>query len=784
MSMQQNRSKTPLSSILQASKNSNASGANILKLTQENIINTIPNATDFKRRPNSAKNSEYSIPMYDTMSVASTRSRTKSSHTSEKNNTNDDDDVSVLSFNSSYSTKQINNETSNETNEAEKMKKNDDDDDNISVISFQSNFSEYTNHDNKTITKDILENSKKSISNLPTDIYKILKTFHNTKDDVKYRSKFQIPSEFNVYYYLLRYPRFGNIYDYNYKKVVGLYKHYFEVGKQTHPMDDKYYRIRYSIPDIFDYETYYKRYEAQLKNIRLKHDNVSVYRYYYRHGFRSFPLDTYYLRLYMKIHKYFDIQILFQRYNELKDFEETFNTNNEIEIYNFYNSINKDKFCLDDQYFRLFFHIPDDFKIKCYRKRYNHISEIVSLEKQEDCETYAYFEKSGKNNYPLDEKYYFILNSVSRYFDTIIYKKRYNENFQTNDSYEKITNFYSQHLDSHPLDEQYFGMKYNIQDDFNWKKYGEAFSQYFDNIEDARNMGKMYELYHKKFHEKYEKKIYDHYLILKNDLSSVNKELYNKLYLFMFEHVDDETFNRFSDWKLTYSNIYGAMLNATTKDDFIFRKKMSLLLRKCNFSSERDYRAYIRVSDFCELEEYYQPMTTKHIKQVTKYYTENELVEKRPVYRRRMVAKKSEELTEEEKGGKIDPNEDKNRLAELLKKYNKDEPQPNHVPTNKANNISAPNFAALGSLNLGKVISTLRDKRNKKNNTNEEQNKIELQTQPQSEPEPQQLIQQVNINSNNSNNSKSKVNDLLEKITKGMSEGADLQTIAQELKQK
>lgn len=782
--MQQNRSKTPLSSILQASKNSNSSGANILKLTQENIINTIPNATDFKRRPNSAKNSEYSIPMYDTMSVASTRSRTKSSHTSGKNNTNDDDDISVLSFNSSYSTKQINNETEDETNETEKMKKKDDDDDNISVISFQSNFSEYTNHDNKTITKDILENSKKSISNLPTDIYKILKTFHNTKDDVKYRSKFQIPSEFNVYYYLLRYPRFGNIYDYNYKKVVGLYKHYFEVGKQTHPMDDKYYRIRYSIPDIFDYETYYKRYEAQLKNIRLKHDNVSVYRYYYRHGFRSFPLDTYYLRLYMKIHKYFDIQILFQRYNELKDFEETFNTNNEIEIYNFYNSINKDKFCLDDQYFRLFFHIPDDFKIKCYRKRYNHISEIVSLEKQEDCETYAYFEKSGKNNYPLDERYYFILNSVPDYFDIISYKKRYNENFQTNDSYEKITNFYSQHVNSHPLDEQYFEMKYNIQDDFNWKKYGEAFSQYFDNIEDARNMGKMYELYHKKFHEKYEKKMYDHYLILKNDLSSVNKELYNKLYLFMFEDVDDETFNRFSDWKLTYSNIYSAMLNAKMKDDFIFRKKMSLLLRKCNFSSERDYRAYIRVSDFCELEEYYQSMTTKHIKQITKYYTEKELVEKRPVYRRRMVAKKSEELTEEEKGDKIDPNEDKNKLTELLKKYNKDEPQTNYVPTNKANNISAPNFAALGSLNLGKVISTIRDKRNKKNNTNEEQNKIEPQPQPEPEPEPQQLIQQVNINSNNSNNSKSKVNDLLEKITKGMSEGADLQTIAQELKQK
>ena len=70
MSTQQNRTNTPLSSILQASKNSNnISSPNILKLTQENIDSTIPNAKDFKRNPNSAKNSEYSIPMFDTMSV-------------------------------------------------------------------------------------------------------------------------------------------------------------------------------------------------------------------------------------------------------------------------------------------------------------------------------------------------------------------------------------------------------------------------------------------------------------------------------------------------------------------------------------------------------------------------------------------------------------------------------------------------------------------------------------------------------------------------------------------
>jgi hypothetical protein len=805
MSTQQNRGKTPLSSILQASQNSNASNTNILKLTQENIRSTIPNESDYRRNTNSTKNSEYSIPMYDTMSVASTRSRNRTRpKTHEKietdknvhnnNDDNDDDNISVLSFNSTYTAKTTNSERYNDNG----------DDDNASVISFQSTFSEYTNNDNKTITNDILEKSKKTISNLPSDIYKILKTFHNTKDDVKYRSKFQIPSEFNVYYYLLRYPRFGNIYDYNYKKVVGLYKHYYEAAKRTHPMDDKYYRIRYSIPDIFNYETYYERYQPQLKNMRLKSDNISVYRYYYRHGFKTFPLDTLYLRLYMKIHKYFDIQMLFQRYDELKDYEETFNTANEIEVYNFYNSINKDKFSIDDKYFRLFFHIPNEFESNSYRKRYNHISEINALQNQEDCETYAYFEKSGKMHHTLDEKYYFILHSLpedfdcsvykKRYpekfeesdsyqqittfyaknkescsldekyyfilhslpedFDCSVYKKRYPEKFEESDSYQQITTFYAKNKESYSLDEQYFEMKYNIQNDFNWKKYGEAFFNFLDNMEDARNMGKMYRLYNEKFHEKHEKKIYDHYLILKNDLSSVNKELYNKLYLFMIDDIDDETFTQFSDWKITYNNIYSAMLNGKMRDEFIFRTSMSLLLRKCDFSNERDYRVFIKMNNFFELEKYYQS-PAKTTKYITEHYTEKQFVEKKPIYRRRMVEKKIEEPTEEQKEVKMEPNEDKNKLDELLKKINKDEP----IVNNSTNNT--PNFSSLGALNLGKVISTMRDKRNNKNNV--------LKKEEQ--------IQDTNTNS------KSKVNNLINKITSNMNQGVDLQEIANEMKQ-
>ena len=1022
MFTQQNKGKTPMSSILQASQNRNASNANILKLTQENIRSTIPNERDYRRNPNSeySEYSEYSVPMHDTRSIASTRSRNRTSDIYKTYHKNDDDNISVLSFNSAYSAKSSNKGRFN------------DDDDNVSVMSLQSTFSEYTNNDNKTITKDTLAKSKKTISNLPNDIYKLLKTFHNTKDDDKYRSKFQIPSEFNIYYYLLRYPRFGNIYDYNYKKVVGLYKHYYEVAKRTHPMDDKYYRIRYSIPDIFSHTTYYERYQTELNNIELKSDNISVYRYYYRHGFKSFPLDTFYLRLYMKIHKYFDIQILFKRYSELKDYEETFNTNNEIEVYNFYNSINKDKFCLDDQYFRLFFHTPNDFEIESYRQRYHHASEINALRKQEYCETYAHFEKSGKISYVLDEKYYFILHSIPQDFDCSVYKKRYPEKFEENDDYVKITTFYANYKEScsldekyyfilhsipqdfdcsvykkrypekfeenddyvqittfyannkescsldekyyfiyhsipqdfdcsvykkrypekfeendgyeqitafyannkescsldekyyfiyhsipqdfdcsdykkrypekfeenddyvkittfyannkescsldekyyfiyhsipqdfdcsvykkrypekfeendgyeqitafyannkescsldekyyfiyhsipqdfdcsvykerYPekfeenddyvkittfyannkescsLDEKYYEIKYKIQDDFNWKKYGEAFLNFLDNMEDSRNMGKMYRLYHEKFHEKHEKKIYEYYLILKNDLTNINKELYNKLYLFMLDDVDDETFIRFCEWKYNYNDIYVAMLNGKMKGHEQFVCGMSILLRKCNFTNERDYRIFIKINNFFKLEKYYQEPKSKYI---TEKYTEKVFVENKPTYRARYVEKKVEELTREELGQeKVNSNEDMEKLNNIIAQRNIGEVLNSEVLSSEPiNNIS--NSAAFGNSRIAKAIFTINNNRKKTTNPiNKEEGQMKNNNDDDDiNPINKEEGQMKNNNDDDDINPKNKLNNLLQKISTGVNQGIDLQQIESELKQ-
>tara|TARA_B110000285_G_C14652192_1_gene392374 strand:- start:63 stop:548 length:486 start_codon:yes stop_codon:yes gene_type:complete len=157
------------------------------------------------------------------------------------------------------------------------------------------------------------------------------------------------------------------------------------------------------------------------------------------------------------------------------------------------------------------------------------------------------------------------------------------------------------------------------------------------------------------------------------------------------------------------------------------------------------------MNSFFELEKYYQS-PANNIKYITEHYIEKEFVETKPIYRRHLVEQAIEECSVNKTKNE---DTDQDRLDELIKIINKDEQKPN----NPANN--AANFSALGALNLGKVISTMRDKRINKNNV------------PKKEEPPQDT----------NDNSKSKVNSLLEKITSGMKEGNDLQTITNELKQ-
>jgi hypothetical protein len=87
---------------------------------------------------------------------------------------------------------------------------------------------------------------------IPNEIKRFILSFQGTKQDRLYRKKYNIPEEFDVYYYLQRYPKLGHISKFNFKRIVSLYRFYEEKAKDKLFLDDKYYRLKYWIPDNFD----------------------------------------------------------------------------------------------------------------------------------------------------------------------------------------------------------------------------------------------------------------------------------------------------------------------------------------------------------------------------------------------------------------------------------------------------------------------------------------------------------------------------------------------------
>ena len=738
-------SRMSLSSNLQAQQNNRSQNGDFLKLSQANIQSNIHNYNQFSRNHDDDNMSELSIPIYDNMSVASRRPpRPVSLHPGVE-------------------------------------------DDNVSIVS-----SVFT----KQETSDVI----------PNDIKRFLNTFQNSKQDHMYRSKFTIPQEFDIYYYLLRYPRFGNIRRYTFKNVVGVYKLYDEKASTLYGLDDKYFRLKYSIPDKLNIKCYLERYPLIIEEHDISNSNISLYNFFNSIGQYDYILDSKYYRILLDIHKYFDIRVMIQRHKGIEKIITDVNIDDDIAVYEFYNSIDKEQYVLDDTYFRMRFDIPEIFEARAYLERYQEVNEISELKSSDTCDMYAYYHKKGIYDFALDEKYYRIRYGIADVFDCSVYAKRYKEQFSAKDTFKEIITFYAEqgseyaldekyyrlrydvvdvfdcsvyreryaeqfsaedtfkeiitfHVEKgteyvldekyyrlrygitdvfdcsvyaerykeqfiaedtfkeiitfyaeqgseyaldekyyrlrydvvdvfdcsvyaeryaeqfnaedtfkeiimvfveqgteyvldekyyrilhniaddfdcsvyreryaeqfnaedtfkeiimvfveqgseYPIDEKYYQIKYNVSSDFDWNHYGEAFTPCFDDEDDSKNMSKMFFLYSNDFHKKYDSKLYDHYLVLKNDLSLIDIDLYKKLFLFMMDssNIDDEYVYQFCDWKITYETIYGGMMNGIVKDDRKFRTSMSFILRKTNFTSEKDIRRYISLHDFYNSEYY------------------------------------------------------------------------------------------------------------------------------------------------------------------------------------
>jgi len=186
-----------------------------------------------------------------------------------------------------------------------------------------------------------------------------------------------------------------------------------------YPLNDKYSRIHFEIPDDFDSKIYISLYpEAKKEN-----DNQIYHFYHYNKD--SYPLNPEYYRLKYNTPKDFDIQVYNNRYN--------FNYNEDT-TYQFYKNIGQQSYPLDDTYYRLKYDIPEDFDIQVYNQRYNFNYNITNA--------YQFYKNIGQQSYPLDDTYYRVKYNIPNDFNLDLYKKKYNIDLSPIETYI----FYSKNI--------------------------------------------------------------------------------------------------------------------------------------------------------------------------------------------------------------------------------------------------------------------------------------------------------------------------------------------------
>lgn len=159
------------------------------------------------------------------------------------------------------------------------------------------------------------------------------------------------------------------------------YNHYIRVGRHNSIIYNQYWKNIYEIPSKFN-EDIYKKYLKTKVNLNLSFkSNQDLYHFYNIQGKILYPLNDEYYKLYYDIPNEFDTNIYSTIYSEVT-------YNNVIELYEFYNN-NKNQYPLDDNYYRLYYNIPDDFDLINYNILHN-----TKFNSNKDA--YIHYNKIGK----------------------------------------------------------------------------------------------------------------------------------------------------------------------------------------------------------------------------------------------------------------------------------------------------------------------------------------------------------------------------------------------------
>ena len=305
----------------------------------------------------------------------------------------------------------------------------------------------------------------------------------NPVDDKYYRLLYKIPSELDVDNYVKRYPDIND-------ELIGLHENTLEYNKKLYqlldlknmPIDDKYYRLLYKIPSELDVDNYVKRYPDINNELIGLNENTLEYnkKLYQLLDLKSMPIDDKYYRLLYKIPDLLDPITYVKRYPDINN--ELIGLNENTLEYNekLYQLLDLKSMSLDDKYYRLLYNIPDLLDPINYVKRYPDINdELAGLNEntlEYNIKIYNLC-KTLLNYFKLDDKYYKIKYDISFLFQLqpiIQYKVKYN---LENNNYENEYQWFYEE-GKHKIDllsDEYLNILFSVPADFNWKIY------YFNN---------------------------------------------------------------------------------------------------------------------------------------------------------------------------------------------------------------------------------------------------------------------------------------------------------------
>lgn len=230
--------------------------------------------------------------------------------------------------------------------------------------------------------------------------------------------------------------------DENKKEYYNLYYKYLINELKENPIDDNYYRSLYNIDSELDVDNYVKRYNSELnEKISNIPENTLEYneKVYQLVDLKNMPLDDKYYRLLYNIPDLLDPINYVKRYPDINDelvglSENTLEYN--IKIYNLCKTL-LTYFKLDDKYYKIKYDISFLFHLQTithYKVKYN-------LENNNYENDYQWFHEEGKNKIDLlSDEYLNILFCVPDDFSWKIHYFNNNSEINSNDVDQVIKN--------------------------------------------------------------------------------------------------------------------------------------------------------------------------------------------------------------------------------------------------------------------------------------------------------------------------------------------------------